>query len=421
MRIRRLSPASQSEAKREREPYSGSIWRALRALPESWTLELLQLPASPALDPPWLPVWDQRRFILAALHTAGGRPMPLVAKAVLAALPNDEQVAAEIAEDAASLSVEDGIRYFRDRLTHGVEGALESLARLGDEDTIRNYAREAARKAVSTSEIPKPLIAAIKATTVASDRRILLELLLNTWPGSLAALLPLSTEDRIDHPKLRVEAETVLSRSRSAPILAKAVGYLGAVDSAGLWRVVAGPAVHASLGAFLTDAEPSDWLMVAQSFPFDDRHDSVPIGAMSLAETRRIAVILKWGDVSEEAAEAGVLLLPEDKIVVNYLIAIATRQGEAARALTSISTLMQSNGSVVLLPSLADGSTVFQSYLNWLAATPLGVSQAECIGQNIFTADRLIDANPVVVRAAAAIALAVPVAAAKGVCASSLS
>jgi hypothetical protein len=219
------------------------------------------------------------------------------------------------------------------------------------------------------------------------------------------------------YAKLRAAAETELSRPESAAAIANAIRYLGALDPAEPWRVVAQPSVQTPLASFIANADPSDWIIVAQALPFGDTSARVPKEAMALAVSRRIAVVLRWTDVSEGAAEAGVLLLPENKIVVNYLIAAAARQGEATPAMSSVSTLLQQGGSVTLMPSLPDGPTVFQAYLNWLAAVPLSVLHPECIGRDMITADRLVDANPLVVRAAAAVALAVPRAVAKGACA----
>src|SRR5436309_1659602 len=73
------------------------------------------------LLPSWPPRWDQRRAIVAALREAGGRPMPSVGRPALAALPNGERLAAEIAGLAAGVSLEHGRSYFRGGLAHEAE------------------------------------------------------------------------------------------------------------------------------------------------------------------------------------------------------------------------------------------------------------------------------------------------------------
>jgi hypothetical protein len=140
---------------------SSSLGRALRALPESWTLNLLRLQSGAVVEPPWDPVWDERKLILSALHSANGSPMPEVARSILASLPTDEELASGIAESAADLSVEDGQRYYRKRLAEGRKEALEVLARLGDSATIRSFAEISVRSATPTSTFPLPLTKAI--------------------------------------------------------------------------------------------------------------------------------------------------------------------------------------------------------------------------------------------------------------------
>jgi hypothetical protein len=388
-----------------------ALGRALRGLPEDWTLSLLRFRPGPVTDPPWDPLWDRRKLILNGLEGAQGRQMPNVARTALNALPVDTGLAAEIANAAASLSVEEGRRYYRHRLAQGDMDALGALARRGDREVLQSFAEAAARSAASSAELPKALSDSIAALDSASDRTEMCNLLIREWPGSLARLLPVAARDRIDHPHLRAMAESLLQRAESPIAMANAITYLASRDPLEPWRVAATLPVRDSVAGFLARADFSDWITVAQAFPLELPSGSIPAGAQSIVAARRVGVIMKQ-PATPNIAEAGVLVLADDQIMLNHLLATWASKGQASATLGTIDLLARATSPIEVLPPQPDPSTSFQAYLSWLAAIPINASSPGCLSKAIFTPDHLIDGNPLVVRAAAAIALAAPTAAA---------
>ena len=387
-----------------------ALGRALRVLPESWTLRQLKFPSPPVVDPPWDPIWEQRKFILGSLTSVPGSQLPRIARAVLGSLPVDDSLADELAERAAHLSLELGRSYYRKRLDKGGSDALVALGRLGDKEEIRSFIDRAARGATDSSELPEVVADALLALD-GRDRVELLVLVLKVWPGPLLQALPVAIKDRIDHPRLRAEAESILTRSVTASHLASAVRYLAALDPSLPWMFSSRPPVLGRLVRFLADSEAFDWVTVAQSFPTDEAGVKVPLEAQSITTARRIGVVIKQDGALEGVADHGVLVLSNGEIFISHLIAVAASKGDPAGALTSIDSLAHATSTINILPARTDASTLFEAYLSWLAASPASTLKPDCRRTSLLGPDRLLDSNPLVTRASAALSLAAPQAA----------
>jgi hypothetical protein len=403
------------------DPVSGSrkveaLGRALRAVPADWRDSLFAFPAPPVLDPPWEPVWDRRRLFLQALGSAGGQPPPDLAAAVFRSLPNDEELAADIARLAAAIDRSAGRDFFRSRLASGDRGALLELGHLGDAKAlaayIENHAQDlgAAREASDLEQ----LVGAIGALNE-TRRKPVITALISQVPSAATRLLPLATSVDVDRPELRTAALDAIRRPTSAGALAAAVGYLARVAPAELWPALTSEPAIGRLTEWLANAERFDWVMVAQEM-VEPPHGRLPSDIASLAEARRLLVVYEGGAHLSENALSGWMALDNQRPTASHFLALLARHAEPAVALESLQALAEAPPPAEVLGELRDVETVFRAYATWLAAVPLAARPLDCLPSAWFGVERLDDANPLVVRAAGALVLASPRTASGGPC-----
>jgi hypothetical protein len=387
-----------------------AIGRVLLLVPSDWRESLFDFPRPPVVDPPWEAKWDRRRLLLEAIGKAGGPPPRGLAAAVLRSLPNDEALASEFARLAAAIDPGAGRDYFRDRLVAGDRSALLEMGRLDDAEALTAHVKEYAQnfRAVGNPLELKPMIDAVGALDVKRRAPVIAELISHI-PSAASRLLPTAAPTGVDLPELRTAALDALRRPRSATTVASAVAYLARIAPAELWITMTTQPAIGGLIEWLANADAFDWTMVAQEL--EPPSGRLPDGAGRIAMARRLLVAIDEGAHLPNNAEAGWIVLDNQRRAANHLMALLARHGEPTLALQSLQALAEGTAAIDTLGALGEVETVFRAYTTWLAAVPVLTVPLDCLPPSWFGVGRLDDANPLVVRAASALILARPEAA----------
>jgi hypothetical protein len=347
---------------------------------------------------------------------AGGPPLLDLIRAVLRSLPNDNELADRLVDLAAAIAPEIGRDFFRSKLAAGDHGALPELGRLGDTETLIAYIDEHGGSLAAATE-PSELKQITDA--IGSLKEVLREpviaALLSRFPSASVPLLPAATSADVDRPELQTAALNSIRQSKSAAELANAVRYLAKVAPSELWPALTAESRIDGLADWLAKADSFDWVTVAQELPRPSDGE-LPSAAWRLAVSRRLLLTLDEGAHLSENVEAGWMALDENRRVTSHVLAVLARHTDPASAINNLQVIAEGPPPAATLGKLDDIETVFRAYATWLAAVPLRAAAPACLPAAWFGIERLNDANPLVVRAASVLIMAVPEVAARDTC-----
>ena len=375
-----------------------ALGAALRVLPEDWSIDILNLPQAPLVDPPWDPAWATRQIVIAALSSASGPALERVAQEVLRALPNDEDLEKWLVIHVATIGPETSGAFARHRLKDNSRIAIDMLVLLRDDDTILAHVNRIASAKAPRDDLA--YLAEAASNLPANARRALIARIMETLPGEADHFLELAAEDGLVAEPLQRAAE-LLIRMPETGQARLGLRYFANTESERAWFL----ATQSAFRSWLDRVEPFEWVGVMQELPSLGPNDLTE-AVVELAVARPIVTGFSIGGFQEEDPSIGQMAIGPDVGVVSHALA---RLATSNHSRVALDTLARTRiDKFQTLGNVPDPERTARAYITWLAVGPTGRTHLDCAPDTWLGADQLDDADPLTVRVAASLLLAQP-------------
>ena len=287
----------------------------------------------------------------------------------------------------------------RSRLEAGTSSVISVLGRLQDMEGLNSHAMRIAAGEAPVTDLD--LLVDAMDWLDSAALKDLMGTIVETLPHEAYRILGLAANERFAAEPL-VSAAEALIRNPNGGYARIGLRYLARLEPDLAWRLVTAP----EFIDWMARADAFDWVGVSQELPSATAADQPEAAAVKLAKARTVLSAFEDGGFAREDVDSGQMAIGRSIVILSHVLANLAGSGNTAAALEALSGVQLD--TVDTLGKVPNPKETMRAYITWLAAKPAEQERLDCLPEVWLGAERLVDSDPLTVRAAATLILAQP-------------